>query len=62
MLVTEYLRRLQKNIPFFTQQQCLQVLIDDACENGRTLYSGDGRLIPRSSYLPRKGDPSGTQS
>lgn len=62
MTVTEYLRNLMRNLPFFTQQQCLQILIDDACVNGRTLYSGDGHLIPRSSYLPRKGDPSGTPS
>ena len=62
MTVTEYLRRLQRNIPFFTQQQCLQVLIDDAFLNGRILYSGDGHPIPRSSYLPHKGDLSGTLS
>lgn len=62
MTVTERLRNLMQNVPFFTQQQCLQVLIDDAYENDRTLYSGDGHLIPRSSYLPRKGAPSGIQS
>lgn len=62
MTVTEYLRNLSRNIPSFTQQQCLQVLIDDAYVNGRILYSGDGHPIPRSSYLPRKGDPLGTPS
>lgn len=29
MTVTEYLRRLQKNIPFFTQQKCLQAIYRD---------------------------------
>ena len=62
MTVTEYLQVLVRNAPSLSQQQCLQVLIDDACEYGRILYSGDGHPIPQSSYLPRKDGPSGTLS
>lgn len=44
-----------------SQQQALEKLMRDACVYGRKFYTSDGRLIPLSSYLPRKGDPSGTQ-
>lgn len=62
MLVTERLRYLMAAVPSWTQQQALDALIWSACEYGHTLYSGDGHPIPRSSYLPRKGDLSGTLS
>jgi len=45
-----------------TQLEALDSLIWLASGRGRTFYSGDGHPIPQSSYLPRKGDPSGTLS
>lgn len=44
-----------------TRVQALDRLMRDACVYGRKFYTSDGHLIPLSSYLPRKGDPSGTQ-
>ena len=45
-----------------TQVQALDRLIRDACVFGRKFYTSDGRLIPLSSFLPRKGGLSGTLS
>ena len=45
-----------------TQQTALQFLIYDAFVLGHTFYTGDGHLIPKSSYLPYKGAPVDTQS
>lgn len=45
-----------------TQQMALQFLIYDASLLDHTFYSGDGHLIPRSSYYPHKGAHGGTQS
>lgn len=44
-----------------TQQMALQLLIYDAFFLGRKFYSGDGHLIPESSYLPYRGAPVDTQ-
>jgi hypothetical protein len=44
-----------------TRVQALDRLMRDACVYGRKFYTSDGHLIPLSSYLPRKGDLSGTQ-
>lgn len=44
-----------------TQVQALEILMRDACVFGRKFYTSDGHLIPLSSYLPRKGDPSDTR-
>jgi hypothetical protein len=60
--VTEQLRWMMRQVPDWSQQQALAVLIEIASEHGRILYSGDGHPIPQSSYLPRKGAPSGTLS
>ena len=45
-----------------TQQQALERLMRDACVYGRKFYTSDDRLIPLSSWLPRKGGPSDTLS
>lgn len=44
-----------------TRIQALDRLMRDACVYGRKFYTSDGHLIPLSSYLPRKGDLSGTR-
>jgi hypothetical protein len=60
LTVTQRLRWLMRQVPHWSQLEALEVLIETASEYGHTLYSGDGRPIPRSSYLPRKGGPSGS--
>jgi hypothetical protein len=51
---------LNSELPI-TRLQALDRLMRDACVFGRKFYTSDGHLIPLSSYLPRKGDPLGTQ-
>lgn len=60
MLLTDVIRAAKND--GFTQLQALEYLIGTASLLDHRLYSGDGHLIPRSSYLPRKGAPSGTLS
>lgn len=45
-----------------TRLQAMERLMRDACVYGRKFYTSDGRLIPLSSFLPHRGDPSGTPS
>lgn len=45
-----------------TQLEAMDRLMRDACVFGRTFYTSDGRPIPLSSWFPRRGDLSGTQS
>ena len=60
MLLTEFFQR--SNREGFTQLQTLEYLIQTFSLLDHKFYSGDGHLIPQSSYLPRKDAPSGTLS
>lgn len=44
--------RWQANV---SQLEALRIVLFDASDCGRTLYTSDGHQIPESSYRPRKG-------